>query len=1195
MVTRTQARANISRALSRVRASRGGTTGGVSGTARVKGFVQPRATFKDVSGKAVSIPLNGKSPQQVVAEHNKKVTAIAASQIRSEQRRKAISKIGAIRRVVQKGNEITYIGFGKRSFTFPKGGMTFTGKEKFGGVVSSEVALQKARQAGVKRNIAAIKSSMAKTKREKETRTALLGAQRDRQIQELQATKTPISKRQKVKISGFEKRVEKLTARQEGVQKRQKKFDETVTEIVRFIPGFKNVPTAEQFAISQLPALKKAKSYGQRLLVAALKLPNNLTIGFGEQAILVGGKITAAIEGLTRKDSRALVGKELVRAGKETPAAVGRSLDPRTPEGLIGLAAVALLTAKAGSARASVIAKKGSIKTTATKSGFSKGKVTVNQKGSFTNLRGKKVNFQINKAVTPKGRGTAVTTMKNARGQTILKTRARIKITKGTPQKLRQTTLRIRQIKKAPSKTKARRGVERQLAKELVRKLDTNKKAITARIKNAKLLRKQKARSLANRDIKKANSLRRTNKRIEKQLKDLGFGKGLKVRLRKEIRKDLRPLKKKIPKKEFTKLIKRPKGKRILKVRLKPKGRKLIRKISRPTKQRIIKLKANVKRSLTRTITRSDKISMVMTRKVIRVLNKLSDKLDTMTQFSRNQFIKVVNQFNRIKNPTVRQAQILINRLKVVVKKGRVVVKKGITKGGKVVRKGVKKISKFERRSNILLQRKINKVLSRARFQRVTKGITKRVTKPIEIRMIRLSKLLEKTLIKSKGKVNKSVKIIIKQMKKISPFEFKILKLSPKRPKGIKKIPTGRRATVRRFQRKRMTKLEEKIIVRQILKGKRKLTPQTPARIRKLVKKRMVEAAKKKEIGMKFKIIRKTRGRVLKSLRRKKEIATTIKRMAKRKGKRKIVRVKPSKPQMDQLRSDAQRRLKLLGIKDKTAANKINNLQKQLPKAIKKASQQSNTKQDTILIQKTKKVMNNQKVNKITKQIKKVSKSKSVKVKNQQSNSVQKSLRSGQQQLKLILKKPSLKPGIKRIALIQATIIGLLGNRLNIARATFERQRGGVIPIFKPDEKQKEEQTSKQTVVVDEVIEEEEIVVPDVRVDTLPDQQIRQIINQIFGSIVGTGALAGTALLLRTPTGFKGLKGATLQSQSFSGIKQSMFRFAKRKRFVFTPDLVAILFNQVASKSQARKLTKPGRVFTGLERRLIVKFSKRKK
>ena len=83
-LTRSQRRANISRALSRVRASKGGTTGGVSKGGSVKGF------SRSSGGGGSSTPSKPKEKTQtiIVTENGKRVSKeITESQLEAERQK----------------------------------------------------------------------------------------------------------------------------------------------------------------------------------------------------------------------------------------------------------------------------------------------------------------------------------------------------------------------------------------------------------------------------------------------------------------------------------------------------------------------------------------------------------------------------------------------------------------------------------------------------------------------------------------------------------------------------------------------------------------------------------------------------------------------------------------------------------------------------------------------------------------------------------------------------------------------------------------------------------------------------------------------------------------------------------------------------------------------------------------------------
>lgn len=102
-----------------------------------------RVTFRDVSGKVVSVEGGGRSAREVVEEHNRKV----AEQQRERrelktQTRFAIKKVGVISKVVEKEGERTFIGITGKKYTVPVGGLTFTRFDKGTRITPSEKTIR---------------------------------------------------------------------------------------------------------------------------------------------------------------------------------------------------------------------------------------------------------------------------------------------------------------------------------------------------------------------------------------------------------------------------------------------------------------------------------------------------------------------------------------------------------------------------------------------------------------------------------------------------------------------------------------------------------------------------------------------------------------------------------------------------------------------------------------------------------------------------------------------------------------------------------------------------------------------------------------------------------------------------------------------------------------------------------------------
>jgi hypothetical protein len=163
--------------------------------------------------------------------------------------------------------------------------------------------------------------------------------------------------------------------------------------------------------------------------------------------------------------------------------------------------------------------------------------------------------------------------------------------------------------------------------------------------------------------------------------------------------------------------------------------------------------------------------------------------------------------------------------------------------------------------------------------------------------------------------------------------------------------------------------------------------------------------------------------------------------------------------------------------------------------------------------------------------------------------------------------------------------MAVLINRANtIAKRTGIPKRQVVaITKQKQEQKQKQKQTPKQEQEQKQTpkVKEETIVVPNVRIDNLPKERQNQIVNTIIASIIGTR-------LIRTAGGKKVIPQTRLRGP-MGNFRNYIFNKLSRKKFVFTPDIYSIIFGIKAKAGQKIKLLKIGRIFTGTERRAIVK------
>jgi len=110
------------------------------------------------------------------------------------------------------------------------------------------------------------------------------------------------------------------------------------------------------------------------------------------------------------------------------------------------------------------------------------------------------------------------------------------------------------------------------------------------------------------------------------------------------------------------------------------------------------------------------------------------------------------------------------------------------------------------------------------------------------------------------------------------------------------------------------------------------------------------------------------------------------------------------------------------------------------------------------------------------------------------------------------------------------------------------------------------------------------------------EQKINQQLNQkpateqiriIKNILLAAGATALVKKLTRQ-IGKTAGKGSQTQLGQLRKWRLAFRNWIRSRQFVFTPDLISLLFGLRATKAEARKLTKRGRIFTGFERRKIV-------
>lgn len=332
----------------------------------------------------------------------------------------------------------------------------------------------------------------------------------------------------------------------------------------------------------------------------------------------------------------------------------------------------------------------------------------------------------------------------------------------------------------------------------------------------------------------------------------------------------------------------------------------------------------------------------------------------------------------------------------------------------------------------------------------------------------------------------------------------------------LKKFTKGEARRIRTSRLRARKKSEELIIAKLIVKGKKKVTPKTPARIRKLVKKLKIEAAKKKVTGLQERQLRKLAGKKSKAVRTKEQKRVALER--ERSGR--IARRDRAKSEE---MVDALRR-----ARDK----------KQFAQAKQKVQGMLKDKRGQI----------------------------------------------GRLQLKLKTKpklkvRQEIRVGIRREFAVASALV-IAANAV-IARSIFDNKL--LNPIIGPGQEPKVIQAQKPKAIVK----------PKGTVPVDAEKVIQSGIQQLQGKTL-IQQIQFIAAALALGGAFKALRNLPQQltvgnlRAAAGAYRAAYFAFLKSRRFVFFPDLIAVLTGEKASRSERIKLLKKGRLFTGLEARKLV-------
>jgi len=210
------------------------------------------------------------------------------------------------------------------------------------------------------------------SKSSREVKETVQGSQRKQQVEEMPVQKTPVQQDTTTQVKrDFEagridaevaaRRLQALKqqdrqrtiAEQERIKEQEaerKSFRAQEKRAKRIEKTEQTLYSADQFLEEKTRKVIKGEGYGPGLGRAVVLAPYRYTAGFAGDLVVAGMKGAATTEGLikSRKDTV----KELGRAGMATPRESFRSVDPRKPEGLVNLAATALIVRSGGKSRA---------------------------------------------------------------------------------------------------------------------------------------------------------------------------------------------------------------------------------------------------------------------------------------------------------------------------------------------------------------------------------------------------------------------------------------------------------------------------------------------------------------------------------------------------------------------------------------------------------------------------------------------------------------------------------------------------------------------------------------------------------------------------------------------------------------------------------------------------------------------------
>jgi hypothetical protein len=709
-----------------------------------------------------------------------------------------------------------------------------------------------------------------------------------------------------------------------------------------------------------------------------------------------------------------------------------------------------------------------------------------------------------------------------------------------------------RNLKSSYTQAKLKIGSRLNQGREIIRKIEFAKNDVKrlklTKVQTIKELKRVGAgkneikRSAAYID-KKIKGIQKATKLNNKRLSQLKIGALQKIKLKRELK----------PKKYNPTLradqVLKPRNELRYQFKLKPKTIKFFKSV----KNKISFINQSVKKSSAQIIINLK--NMVSTGKY-KLIKSGKSAINKLSSTAKRQIAKV--QISVFKARVVSLSH--IRKFNKILKRANLKIVKGIQSGVNKITNSKLVRSIRQNYTNIKSSlNKLNKKLSSfgVRIKTGTIKPIKKFNKLLQKRLIKISQFTKKVAAKSIKRLDRKLGVTIRRLNKVLPFKIEIVyKLKsgkvlayPRRYYKMGRKGTPKRAdygmqSIKLENSKRANNLR---LAKLILRGKVKLSANTPKIVRKMVRKMRLAAP--------FRIDARALAlkRFYKSIGKSAPVEEIIKRQVKTPNRIKTFKdiVKQSENALEDLKDSSNGQVMLQKVKPPLDKPTVIQIEQQIKSIGKSKNKQS-------LIKKTKQV-------------------KKVLVKKQEVILSQLKTTRSQAMFKFA-KTQMMLSNVLFSALTRAAQSQY--QRLNNSITAAQRARQIAGTRTQQSVRQKTEQKAKQEQKVQQKVQQKVAQVAAQKLGTKSATAQIQIISSIL-------ATSGAYKLLRTLPQVKGGKNSVMRG--LKRYRQAFSSWLKSKMFVYTPDLASLLFNQkVKNKKQAYALLQRGRIFSGLEARYIV-------